>query len=115
MQETVVSFSGDAQPALVFLGTLVICTIVGLAIRRSVVAAWDAVTCWRERQRDTAKRKASQPLPTVVCTSCGHVASCVRMKDGTVYKPIAWAYPDRSMPMQGICGACRDNRYDGSL
>lgn len=50
----------------------------------------------------------AQPVEmNVRCSSCGRTASCVQVKDGTVYKPVAWEYPDKANPMQGICSGCQ--------
>ncbi len=46
-------------------------------------------------------------IPNVKCLGCDRVAPCMRMKDGTVYKPFAWQYPNDSDPMRGVCGDCQ--------
>lgn len=46
-------------------------------------------------------------LPEVTCTGCGRRVKCIRVSDGTVYKPIAWLYPDETKPLEGLCGACQ--------
>lgn len=46
-------------------------------------------------------------VPEVECFGCGRRAACLRMKDGTVYKPFAWKYPDVTEPLGGICGDCQ--------
>lgn len=44
--------------------------------------------------------------PEVECTGCGRKAPCAVMKDGTVYRPFTWAYPDRSQ-LRGVCSECQ--------
>lgn len=46
--------------------------------------------------------------PEVECSGCGRRAECMRMSDGTVYRPFAWAYPDESKPLSGICRGCQE-------
>ncbi len=61
----------------------------------------------------TLRRSDSQQgVPEVTCTDCGRVAQCMRMRDGTVYKPAAWLYPDAAKPLVGFCSMCRP---DGPL
>jgi hypothetical protein len=31
----------------------------------------------------------------------------MRMRDGTVYKPMAWVYSDELRPLCGVCGDCQ--------
>jgi hypothetical protein len=44
--------------------------------------------------------------PKVTCTNCRREARCIRVSDGTIYKPTAWTYPDSTTPLLGICSAC---------
>ncbi len=32
----------------------------------------------------------SEPAGTVQCAACGRVANCIRVADGTVYRPFTW-------------------------
>lgn len=48
-------------------------------------------------------------LPVVTCLGCGRQVECMRVKDGTVYRPTGWRYPDPNEPLRGECGAC--HRY----
>lgn len=50
-------------------------------------------------------------VPTATCSSCGHQAKCIRVSDGTVYRPTAWVYPDPAKPLEGLCGGCRGPMY----
>ena len=45
--------------------------------------------------------------PVVTCARCGRACSCVRVKDGTVYRPFAWTFPDKTARLLGLCGGCR--------
>lgn len=45
--------------------------------------------------------------PVVTCRSCGRVAECITVSDGTTYKPIAWTYDDPEHPMLGTCNLCQ--------
>jgi hypothetical protein len=51
--------------------------------------------------RDFAEKRQVQ------CVGCGRVAACVRVSDGTMYKPTAWVYPSPHTPMRGVCGQCQ--------
>lgn len=44
--------------------------------------------------------------PIVTCAYCRRQAECIRAKDGTLYRPFAWTYPDAKLPMIGICQGC---------
>jgi endogenous inhibitor of DNA gyrase (YacG/DUF329 family) len=46
-------------------------------------------------------------LPEVTCITCGRTVTCIRVSDGTVYKPFEWVYPDGAKPLEGNCGGCR--------
>jgi hypothetical protein len=46
-------------------------------------------------------------LPRATCTECGRVVECVRVQDGTIYKPTAWTYPNPDEPLRGVCGGCQ--------
>jgi hypothetical protein len=46
-------------------------------------------------------------VPEVTCLGCGRRAACMRMRDGTVYKPFAWKYPKADAPLSGVCGDCQ--------
>lgn len=58
-----------------------------------------------------------RPVPHVTCSGCGRQAACVRMLDGTVYRPFAWTFPDAQTPRVGLCGGCTPHepiwRYGG--
>jgi len=45
--------------------------------------------------------------PIVTCARCARACSCVRVKDGTVYRPLAWTFPDTATPLVGLCGGCQ--------
>ncbi len=48
------------------------------------------------------------PLPPEVeCVDCERRVRCIRVKDGTVYRPLAWKFPDPSFPLNGFCGDCQ--------
>lgn len=51
-------------------------------------------------------------VPKVTCSRCERVANCIRVSDGTVYKPTAWQYPDKAKPFEGVCGGCQDTAAD---
>lgn len=51
-------------------------------------------------------------LPEVTCASCNRTVKCIRVSDGTVYRPIAWTYPDDAKPLEGICGGCQEDDLD---
>jgi len=46
----------------------------------------------------------------VTCTDCKREARCLRMGDGTEYKPYAWSYLDSAQPMVGVCPLCKSRR-----
>ena len=45
--------------------------------------------------------------PTVTCRCCARTCACLRVKDGTVYRPFAWTFPNAATPLVGLCGGCR--------
>ena len=45
----------------------------------------------------------------VTCSKCDRTARCIRMTDGTVYRPTGWTYPDPTMPMVGVCGGVHED------
>jgi hypothetical protein len=46
--------------------------------------------------------------PVVTCANCSRQVVCVKMDDGTVYRPFEWTFPDPSMPLVGYCRDCYD-------
>lgn len=46
-------------------------------------------------------------VPEVECMGCKRRARCVRVSDGTVYKPTAWSYPIEATPLRGLCRDCQ--------
>jgi hypothetical protein len=48
-------------------------------------------------------RVTSSGAPYVECLVCKREVPCVKLKDGTVYKPFAWTYPDEEQPLMGVC------------
>lgn len=47
---------------------------------------------------------------SVTCTDCGRSVRCIRMRDGTEYKPFAWSYLDPAQPLRGVCPTCKSRR-----
>ncbi len=45
--------------------------------------------------------------PEVTCVGCGRTASCVRVADGTVYRPVTWRFDDEAQPRRGTCPDCQ--------
>jgi hypothetical protein len=41
--------------------------------------------------------------PYVECLVCARIVPCVKLVDGTVYKPFGWTYPDADRPLMGVC------------
>lgn len=48
------------------------------------------------------------PVPEVECLGCGRTASCLRVANGTVYRPFAWLFSYPPQPRLGWCPACRE-------
>jgi hypothetical protein len=48
-----------------------------------------------------------EEVPEVECSGCKRRVKCVRVSDGTVYRPFAWTFNDESKPLVGLCGDCR--------
>lgn len=46
-------------------------------------------------------------LPEVECIGCRRRARCVRVSDGTIYRPMAWVYPNNGTPLLGHCRDCQ--------
>ena len=44
--------------------------------------------------------------PVVICTGCGRQVECIRVKEGTLYRPFAWTFADAEWPLLGVCGGC---------
>ena len=45
-------------------------------------------------------------IPEVECIDCQRHVRCIRVKDGTIYRPMAWTYPDEATPLRGVCHDC---------
>jgi hypothetical protein len=51
-----------------------------------------------------------EEVPEVECSGCKRRVKCVRVSDGTVYRPFAWIFTDDSKPLVGLCGSCEATR-----
>lgn len=49
--------------------------------------------------------KTDEP-PECECLGCGRKVRCIRVKDGTMYRPFAWFFPTPGV--LGWCGECRE-------
>lgn len=47
-----------------------------------------------------------QEVHQVVCTCCHRKVRCIRVDDGTIYRPFRWTFPDEAKPLEGICFDC---------
>jgi hypothetical protein len=43
----------------------------------------------------------------VTCVDCGRQIPCIRVKDGTLYRPLAWTFSDAHAPFRGTCSKCQ--------
>lgn len=46
-------------------------------------------------------------VPQVECAGCGRKVACIRVSDGTIYRPFAWVFSDEAQPLRGLCGGCK--------
>jgi hypothetical protein len=51
--------------------------------------------------------KQEEVLVEVECSGCKRRVKCIRVSDGTVYRPFSWTFNDDSKPLVGLCGDCR--------
>lgn len=62
--------------------------------------------------KKAARRPAPAPptdqtgVPTVTCVQCARRVDCIRVADGTVYRPLTWAFPFLGRPYEGYCVDC---------
>ena len=46
-------------------------------------------------------------IPEVECIWCERKVRCIRVSDGTVYRPLAWTFNPEHHPLLGVCTDCQ--------
>lgn len=49
----------------------------------------------------------SNGVPEVECLGCERKVACLRVSDGTVYRPVTWLYNQPKWPTLGWCPQCQ--------